>query len=58
MSLEKRPSEVRLMTPTIMATVEGKEYEISFSDDGIFILSKEPIEVVKQSKTKHWLIVK
>lgn len=50
--------EVKLHTPEIKVKINGKEYTVSFSEDGIFIQSDEGVKVTKVSQTSNWLFVK
>ena len=50
--------EVRLYTPSIYVKIDGKEYEVPFSEDGVFIQSNDGVKVTKMSETNNWLFVK
>jgi len=50
--------EVKLYTPSPSVKIDGKEYSVSFSEDGIFIQSDKGVKVTKVSQTSNWLFVK
>lgn len=50
--------EVTLEQPTITVKIDGKEYTLVVRDDGIFIQSNGGLEIVQQSETGNWLLIK
>jgi len=56
--MSQKPVEVKLLSPSLQVIIEDKEYEIIIAEDGIFIRGDKPLEIVNQSKTGHWLLIK
>ena len=50
--------EVKLHTPEIQLKIDGKEYTVTFNEDGIFVQSNQGVKVTKVSQTSNWLFVK